>query len=71
LLLEKAGPVRVFFRLLSADGELRFESERMLLWMIPIPLRVEARARGGESEWEFEVTVAHVGSYRGSMVPSP
>ena len=71
LLLEKAGPVRVFFRLLAVDGELRFESERVFLWMIPVPLRVEARARGGESAWEFEVTVAHVGSYRGSMIPSP
>jgi hypothetical protein len=71
LLLEKAGPVRVFFRLLAGDGELRFESERVLLWMIPVPLRVEARVRGGESGWEFEVTIAHVGSYRGSMLPSP
>ena len=71
LLLEKAGPVRVFFRLLAAGGELRFKSERVFLWMIPIPLRVEARARGAESAWEFEVTVAHVGSYRGSMLPSP
>jgi hypothetical protein len=71
LLLEKAGPVRVFFRLLAGDGELRFESERVLLWMIPVPLRVAARARGGDSGWEFEVTIAHVGSYRGSMLPSP
>ena len=71
LLLEKAGPVRVFFRLLAGDGELRFESERVLLWMIPAPLRVAARVRGGESGWEFEVTVAHVGFYRGSMIPAP
>ena len=71
LLLEKAGPVRLFFRVRADDGEMRFESQGARMWMIPLPLRVEARARGGESGWEFEVTVAHVGSYRGSMIPSP
>jgi Domain of unknown function (DUF4166) len=71
LLLEKAGTVRLFFRLLAGDGELRFESERVLLWRIPVPLRVQGRARGSESAWEFEVTVAHVGSYRGTMIPLP
>jgi hypothetical protein len=71
LLLERAGLVRVLFRVLADDTEMRFESQSARLWMIPLPLRVEARARGGESAWEFEVTVAHVGSYRGCMIPSP
>ncbi len=71
LLLERAGPVRVFFRVLADDTEMRFESQSARLWMIPLPLHVKARARGSESAWEFEVTVAGVGSYRGSMIPLP
>ena len=71
LLLETAGPVRVFFRVLVDDSGMRFESQRVLLWMIPLPMRVTARAGGGASAWEFEVTIARVGSYRGSMTPSP
>ena len=71
LLLERAGPVRVFFRVLADETEMRFESQSARLWMIPLPLRVRATARGIESGWEFEVTVARVGSYRGSMIPLP
>jgi hypothetical protein len=69
LLVEKAGPLRIAFRIhASADG-LTFESRRAEVWGIPVPLRVEASARGGETSWEVEVTVAHVGSYRGVMTP--
>lgn len=71
LLLERAGPVRVFFRVLAGDSEMRFESQSARLWMLPLPLRVEARARGGDAGWEFEVRVAGVGSYQGSMTPMP
>jgi hypothetical protein len=71
LLLEIAGPVRVFFRVRVDDRGMRFESQRVLLWMIPMPVRVRARAGGGESAWDFEVEIARVGSYRGCMTPSP
>ena len=68
LLLETMGPVRVLFRL-AADGKgIRFESERTRLWMIPLPVRVTAMAAGGDSSWEFEVTVSRIGSYRGAVV---
>lgn len=68
-LVEKAGALRIAFRVrASADG-LRFESRRAKVWGIPVPVRVEALARGGETSWEVEVKIAHVGSYRGVMIP--
>jgi hypothetical protein len=71
LLLEAAGPLRMFFRVLADETGLRFECQRARLWGIPLPLRVEARARGDDAGWEFEVTVASVGSYRGAVIPTP
>lgn len=67
LLVEKAGPFRIAFRIRACEDGLRFESRRAEVWGIPVPLRVEASAHGGETSWEVEVEIAHVGSYRGVM----
>ena len=69
LLREEFGPVRLFFRIRADESGLRFSSLRARLWMIPLPLRVEAREEGGDSSWNFEVTVRGVGSYRGVVAP--
>ena len=71
LLLETFGPVRLLFRVLADDRGMRFESQRARLWALPLPLRVSAMERGGDSSWEFEVTIARVGSYSGAMAPLP
>jgi len=70
LLLETAGPLRMSFRLFADEKGMRFEIVRARLWMVPIPLRIEAQIWGNDSSWEFQVTVAGVGSYRGTMVPT-
>jgi len=70
LLVEQAGPVRIAFRLHASEDGLRFESQRTEIFGIPVPLPVEARAHGGETSWEVEVKIAHVGSYRGVMIPN-
>ena len=70
LLIEAMGAVRIAFRVQADESGMQFCSERARLWIIPIPLHVIARVRGGESSWEFEVIVERVGSYRGAMVPS-
>lgn len=70
LLMETAGPLRIGFRISADEGGIRFESRQARLWGIPIPLRVEAMARGGDRSWEVEVRVAHVGWYRGAMTPA-
>jgi hypothetical protein len=69
LLVETAGPVRVFFRVWVAENEMRFQSERVRLWIIPRPLRIVAFARGAGEGWEFDVRIRHIGGYRGSMKP--
>ena len=71
LLVESAGPVRIFFRVRADEDEMRFESQRALLWSIPLPLRIEAWARGAGAGWEFDVSVRHAGGYRGTMAPLP
>ena len=48
---------------------MRFELLRASLLGIPLPLRIEACANGYDSYWEFEVTIARIGSYRGVMAP--
>jgi hypothetical protein len=70
LLLETVGPVRVFFRIFADHTGMRFQSQRARLWMFPLPLRIEAQAWGTDRAWEFQVTVAWVGSYRGAVVPA-
>jgi hypothetical protein len=70
LLVEKAGPLRIAFQLRASQYGLDFESRRAHVWGIPVPLRVEASARGGEASWEIEVKIARVGSYRGVLVPN-
>ena len=70
LLLEAVGPIRLLFRVFADAQGMRFESERARLWMIPLPLRVRAEARGGDSSWQIQVTVAGVGSYNGALVPT-
>jgi hypothetical protein len=67
LLVEEAGPVRVAFQIRSCQGGMSFESQRVRVWRIPVPLRIVAAVYGGETCWEVEVTIAHVGSYRGVM----
>ena len=69
LLLETFGPVRLVFRVLADDRGIRFESLRASLWALPLPLRVSATERGDDSSWEFQVTIARVGSYSGAMAP--
>ena len=70
LLVESMGLVRIEFRILADEAGMQFFSEHVRLWIIPIPLHVSARVRGGESSWDFEVNVNRIGSYHGEMVPS-
>jgi hypothetical protein len=60
--------VRVYFQVFADRAGIRFESRRVRLCMIPLPLRVMAYAHGDESSWTFEVTVARIGSYQGAVV---
>jgi hypothetical protein len=69
-LVEKAGPVRIDFHIFADESGMRFESKSASLWGISVPLRIDAWARGAGGAWEIEVTVAHVGSYRGVMAPA-
>jgi len=69
LLMEEVGPLRIFFRLLADASGMRFESLRARVWRIPVPLSIQAEARGDDTSWQIQVTVAHVGTYRGMMVP--
>ena len=69
LLVEAIGPVRMYFRVLGCETGLRFQLVRARLFGMPIPLRIEATASGGDLSWEFEVKISHVGSYRGFMEP--
>jgi hypothetical protein len=71
LLVETFGPVRLLFRVRGDDRGVRFECQCARLWALPLPLRVSATERGTDCSWEFEVTVARVGSYSGSMSPLP
>jgi hypothetical protein len=71
LLLETRGPVRIFFRIFADENGMRFESQRVCFWIIPLPLQVEASVRGDESSWMVEVTVGRIGSYQGALVPVP
>jgi hypothetical protein len=48
---------------------MRFEALSMRLCGVPLPIRVEATARGNDSSWEFEVRIQRIGSYRGVMEP--
>jgi hypothetical protein len=70
LLVETLGPVCVFFRIFADSTGMRFESQRARFWKIPLPLRVRAEARGNDASWDIQVTVRHIGSYRGSLAPS-
>jgi hypothetical protein len=70
LLLEAAGPVRITFRVFADGKGMRFRLQRARFWIFPLPLRIEAHEWGSDSSWEFQVTVAGVGSYCGTMVPT-
>ena len=70
LLLEIIGPVRILFRVSADGGGMRFESKRARLWILPIPLRIAAQTWGTDSSWRFQVTVAGIGTYRGTAVPA-
>lgn len=69
-LVEKAGPVRIAFRISADQSGMLFQSTAASFWGISIPLRIEAWARGAGLGWELEVTVAHIGSYSGVMTPA-
>jgi hypothetical protein len=71
LLVEKAGPIRIDFHVFADETGMRFESHTVTFWGIPVPLRAAAWARGDGASWEVEVTVQHVGSYRGRIAPEP
>ncbi len=70
LLVESMGPVRIFFRIFADRTGMRFQSQRARLWILPIPFRVEAQVWGTDSSWDFRVAIAHVGWYRGAVVPA-
>lgn len=70
LLVEKAGPVRIDLSVTAGPSGMRFESRSASLWGIPLPLRMQAWTRGDGSSWEIEVTIAHIGSYRGKVAPA-
>lgn len=67
LLVEHAGPLRVEFQVTAEIDGLHFQSRRASLWGLPIPVNIEAFERGSGEGWEFEVSVAHVGWYGGTM----
>ncbi len=69
MLIEKAGPVRIDFHVFADENGMRFESRAISFWGIPLPLRSEAWARGNGSAWDIEVTIKHIGSYRGTVAP--
>jgi hypothetical protein len=50
---------------------MEFRSVGARLSGIPLPLRVAATVRGAGAGWEFEVRIAYIGSYRGTMEPKP
>lgn len=70
VLVEKAGPVRIGLRISASATGMRFESKSASLWGIPLPLRMDAWTRADGSSWEVEVTIAHIGSYRGRVAPA-
>ncbi len=67
LLVEDLGPMQIEFRVIPNSEGMRFRSQRARLLGIPVPVRVEARVKGNDHGWEFEVTVDRVGSYKGTM----
>jgi len=71
LLMETVGPVRIGFQIQVCEKGMQFHSRHAWFWGIPVPLQIEASACGGDSSWEVEVKVAHVGSYRGMMAMQP
>jgi hypothetical protein len=70
LLLETAGPIRVLFRVAADSSGMTLRSHRAWLWILPLPLRIQAKAWGDDESWSFEVNIAGIGSYRGKMVPA-
>jgi hypothetical protein len=70
VLIEKAGAVRIAFRLSASEAGLRFESQTASVWGIPLPLRMDAWVRGKGASWELDVKIAHVGSYHGMVAPA-
>jgi hypothetical protein len=70
LLVETVGLVHVLFRVSADRTGMRLESQSARWWIFPLPLRIHAEAIGDEASWKIRVTVAHVGSYRGEVVPT-
>ncbi len=69
LLVEEAGPLRIAFQVRAYQSGMSFESQRVRVWRIPIPWRIEAAVRSVGTSWEVEVKIAKVGSYSGTMTP--
>jgi hypothetical protein len=70
LIAESFGPVRILLRVTVEDSRMRFVSESVRCWIIPLPLSVRATEWGDEAHWEFDVNVPGLGSYRGMVGPA-
>jgi hypothetical protein len=66
-MVETFGPLRLHFRVAAMDSEIRYTLARASFLGLPLPLQIQASERALGSVWEFEVSVAHIGSYRGRM----
>lgn len=70
LIAESFGRLKILLRVTVEDSRMRFVSEGVRWWIIPLPLSVMATEWGDEAHWEFDVNVLGLGSYRGMMGPA-
>ncbi len=70
LIEESFGPLKILLRVTVEGSRMRFFSESVRWWIIPLPLSVAACEWGDETHWEFDVNVLGLGSYRGMMGPA-
>lgn len=66
-MVETFGVLRLHFRVAVVDSEIRYTLQRARFLGLRLPLEIQAAERAPGPAWEFEVTVAHIGSYRGRM----
>jgi hypothetical protein len=66
-MVETFGLLRLQFHVTAVGSEIRYTLQRASFLGLPLPLQIQAAERALVSSWEFEVTVAHIGSYRGRM----
>jgi hypothetical protein len=67
LLIESMGKARIDFRVRVCEGEMQIESQHARLLGVPVPVRIVAMERECDSGWQFDVKVAGIGSYSGTM----